>query len=172
MWRVFVRERERGGGGEREPTWGVSSGPSRDAVFFGSLSLRPSVPPYLPLYNNNSQTPRGLGRDLTEHTHRHQTAVFRSGETCPEAGSKRALPSDKLGPSSKNRLPLWKWQVRWMTAASQEPPPTTTLGAPRERGCPLQPQKNGRSCRTSSTLQHTEVGPPERDKTDRLRETE
>jgi hypothetical protein len=41
-----------------------------------------------------------LGRDLThqaQHTHRHQTAVFRSEETCPEAGSKRALPSDKPG---------------------------------------------------------------------------
>ncbi len=48
--------------------------------------------------------------------------------------------------------------MRWMTAASQEPPPTTTLGAPRERGCPLQPQKNGRSCRTSSTLQHHSPG--------------
>jgi len=44
--------------------------------------------------------------------------------------------------------------MRWMTGASQEPPPQTTLGAPRERGCPLQPQKHGRSCRTSSTLQH------------------
>jgi hypothetical protein len=32
-----------------------------------------------------------------EHTHRHQTAVFRSGETCPEAGSKRSLPSNKSG---------------------------------------------------------------------------
>jgi len=32
-----------------------------------------------------------------EHTDRHQTAVFRSGETRPEAGSKRALPSDKSG---------------------------------------------------------------------------
>ena len=44
--------------------------------------------------------------------------------------------------------------MRWMTGASQEPPPQTTLGAPRERGCPLQLQKQGSSCRTSSTLQH------------------
>ena len=28
--------------------------------------------------------------------------------------------------------------MRWMTFASKEPPPPTTLGAPRERGCPLQ----------------------------------
>ena len=48
---------------------------------------------------------RHLGTDSTprggtsaEHTHRHQTAVFRSGETCSEAGSKRALPSNKSGP--------------------------------------------------------------------------
>jgi hypothetical protein len=39
---------------------------------------------------------RGEGRDLTsgEHTHRHQTDMFRRGETCPEAASKRALPSE------------------------------------------------------------------------------
>ena len=49
-------------------------------------------------------------------------------------------------------------QVRWMTGASKEPPPPTTLGAPRERGCPLQPQKRDRSCRTSSTLQHHWLG--------------
>ncbi len=39
----------------------------------------------------------GAGPCSAEHTHRHQTAVFRSRETCPEAGSKRALPSNKSG---------------------------------------------------------------------------
>jgi hypothetical protein len=39
----------------------------------------------------------GAGPYQAEHTHRHQTAVFRSGETCPEAGSKRSLPSNKSG---------------------------------------------------------------------------
>jgi hypothetical protein len=48
--------------------------------------------------------------------------------------------------------------MRWMTGASKEPPPPTTLGAPRERGCPLQSQKHGRSYRTSSTLQHHSPG--------------
>ena len=43
---------------------------------------------------------------------RLQTAGFRSGETCPEAGSKRALPSDKLGPSPQNRLPVNNVRVR------------------------------------------------------------
>jgi hypothetical protein len=33
-------------------------------------------------------------------------------------------------------------------------PPPTTLGAPWGRRCPLPPKKHGRSCRTSSTLQH------------------
>jgi hypothetical protein len=37
-------------------------------------------------------------------------------------------------------------------------PPPTTLGAPWGRGCPLPPQKHGRSCRTSSTLQHHSPG--------------
>jgi hypothetical protein len=48
--------------------------------------------------------------------------------------------------------------VRWMTGASKEPPPPTTLAPSRERGCPLQPQNHGRSCRTSSTLQHHSPG--------------
>ena len=39
----------------------------------------------------------GVGPHQAEHTPRHKTVVFRSGETCPEAGSKRALPSDKSG---------------------------------------------------------------------------
>ena len=91
----------------------------------------------------------GAGPHQAEHNHRHQTAAFRSRETCPEAGSKRALTSDKLGPSPKNRLPLWKWQVRWMTAASQEPPPLTTLG-------PL--GKGGALCNRRSTA--VPVGPP------------
>ena len=44
-------------------------------------------------------------------------------------------------------------------------PPPTTLGVPRERGCPLQPQKHGRGPRTSSTLQHHSPGggPGDRD---------
>jgi hypothetical protein len=41
----------------------------------------------------------GAGPHQAEHTHRHQTAVFRSGETRPEAGSKRALPSNNSGAS-------------------------------------------------------------------------
>jgi hypothetical protein len=55
---------------------------------------------------------RHLGTESTPwfgagpHTHRHQTAVFRSGETCPEAGIKRALPSDILGPSPQGPLPV------------------------------------------------------------------
>jgi hypothetical protein len=48
--------------------------------------------------------------------------------------------------------------MRWMTVTSKEPPPRTTLGAPPERGCPLQPQKHGRSYRTSSTLKHDSPG--------------
>jgi len=47
-----------------------------------------------------------------EHTHRHQTAVFRNGETCPEAGSKRALPS---GPPPENGFPLNNVRVRGQT---------------------------------------------------------
>jgi len=51
--------------------------------------------------------------------------------------------------------------VRWMTGASQEPPKLTTLWGPRGRGCPLQLQTHGRSCRTSSTLQrHSPGGGP------------
>jgi len=52
--------------------------------------------------------PRGLGWEVTspaEHTHRHHTALFRSGQTCPEAGIKRALPSDILGPSPQGPAP-------------------------------------------------------------------
>ena len=41
--------------------------------------------------------PQGAGPHQALHTPRHLTAMFRSGETCPEAGSKRALPSDKRG---------------------------------------------------------------------------
>ena len=45
-----------------------------------------------------------------------------------------------------------------MTGPSQASPPPTTLGAPWGRGCPMSPQKHGRSCRTSSTLQHHSPG--------------
>jgi hypothetical protein len=39
--------------------------------------------------------------------------VFRSGETCPEAGSKRALPSDKPGAlPPENGFPLNNVRVR------------------------------------------------------------
>jgi hypothetical protein len=49
----------------------------------------------------------GAGLHKTEHAHRHQTAVFRSGETCPEAGSKRALPSNNPGAlPPENGFPL------------------------------------------------------------------
>ena len=43
----------------------------------------------------------------------HQTAVFRSGETCPEAESKHALPSDKPGAlPPENRFPFNNVRVR------------------------------------------------------------
>ena len=45
-----------------------------------------------------------------------------------------------------------------MTGSSKASPPPTTLGAPWGRGCPMSPQKHGRSCRTSSTLQHHSPG--------------
>jgi hypothetical protein len=60
--------------------------------------------------------PPGAGPHQAEHTHRHQTAVFRSGETCPEAGSKRALPSDKPGAlPPENGFPLNNVRVRGQT---------------------------------------------------------
>ena len=48
--------------------------------------------------------------------------------------------------------------MRWMIGASQEPPPTDDFWGPSGKGCPLQQQKHGRSCRTSSTLQHHSPG--------------
>jgi hypothetical protein len=57
----------------------------------GGLSLKN-------LSNMGTESTPGEGPHQAEHTHRHQTAGFRSGETCPEAGSKRTLPSDKPGP--------------------------------------------------------------------------
>jgi hypothetical protein len=48
--------------------------------------------------------------------------------------------------------------ARWTSGTSQASPPPTTLGAPWGRGCPLPAQKHGRSCRTSSTLQHHSPG--------------
>ena len=57
--------------------------------------------------------PPEAGPHQAEHTHRHQTDVFRSGETCPEAVSKRALPSDRpraLPP--ENGFPLKNVRVR------------------------------------------------------------
>jgi hypothetical protein len=42
--------------------------------------------------------------------------------------------------------------------ARQASPPPMTLGAPWGRGCPMPPQKHGRSCRTSSTLLHHSPG--------------
>ena len=42
-------------------------------------------------------TPPGAGPHQALHTPRHLTAVFRRGETCPEAGSKRVIHSDKAG---------------------------------------------------------------------------
>ena len=48
--------------------------------------------------------------------------------------------------------------MRWMIGASQEPPTTDDFWGPSGKGCPLQPQKHGRSCRTSSTLQHHSPG--------------
>jgi hypothetical protein len=51
--------------------------------------------------------------------------------------------------------------VRWTTGASQASPPPTTLGAPWERGYSLPRQsQHGRSCRTSSTLQHHSASAP------------
>ena len=60
-------------------------------------------------------TPRG-GTHQAEHTHRHQTAVFRSGEACPEAGSKRAMPPNKPGAlPPENGFPLNNVRVRGQT---------------------------------------------------------
>ena len=53
----------------------------------------------------DQRPPPGARPHQAEHTHRHQTAVFRSGETCPEAGSKCDLPSDILGPSPQGPAP-------------------------------------------------------------------
>ena len=60
-------------------------------------------------------TPRG-GTHQAEHTHRYQTVVFRSGEACPEAGSKRAMPPDKPGAlPPENGFPLNIARVRGQT---------------------------------------------------------
>jgi len=57
--------------------------------------------------------PPGAGPHQAEHTHRHQTVVFRSEETCPEGGSKCALPSEKpRGPPPENGFPLNNVRVR------------------------------------------------------------
>jgi len=45
----------------------------------------------------NRVHPPGAGPHQALHTPRHLTAVFRRGETCPEAGSKRVIHSDKAG---------------------------------------------------------------------------
>ena len=72
--------------------------------------------PEAPLIIGGQSQVRHLGTESTpwfgaehhqaEHTHRHQTAMFRSGETCPEAGSKRALPSEELGPAPQNQVAI------------------------------------------------------------------
>jgi len=48
--------------------------------------------------------------------------------------------------------------ISFQPGAAEAPPPPTTLGAPWERVCPLPPQKHGRSCGTSSTLQNQSSG--------------
>ena len=100
-----------------------------------------------------------------EHTHRHQTAVFRSGETRPEAGSKRVLPSDKLGPFPQNRAPgeqrasprrrsrtsnltfgssiLARWTSKRCTTTAFAGFP----GAQVQRSCPFAPGNAGLGCR-------------------------
>jgi hypothetical protein len=93
-----------------------------------------------------------------------KATVLSSSCLSPPPPPSRPSPSLSLSkmPSSSPPDPLATpgggQHMRWMTGASQETPPPTTLGAPRERGCPLQPQKHGRSCRTSSTLQHHSPG--------------
>ena len=63
-------------------------------------------------------TPPGAGPHQALHTPRHLTAVFRRGETCPEAGSKRAIHSDKAGALPlATGFPLETVQVRVLWGA-------------------------------------------------------
>ena len=56
-----------------------------------------------------------------DHTHRHQPAVFRGGVSCPEAGSKRALPSNKSGAlPPETGLPVNNVRVRGQTGPSTQ----------------------------------------------------
>ena len=76
-------------------------------------------------------TPPGAGPHQALHTPRHLTAVFRRGETCPEAGSKRVIHSDKAGALPlATGFPLETVQVR-----GQADPYTQRKcdGAPRRR---------------------------------------
>jgi hypothetical protein len=69
-----------------------------------------------------------------EHTHRHQTVVFRSGETCPEAGSKSALPSDKPGALPiENGFPLNSVRVQGQSDPVWDPK-TFAQGGGTSRG--------------------------------------
>jgi len=77
---------------------------------------------------------------------------------CPSPRPRASLSAFSLSLSiyiclSPGRMPAY---VRWTTGASQASP---TLGAPWGRGCSLPRQsQHGRSCRTSSTLQHHSPG--------------
>ena len=81
----------------------------------------------------NRVHPPGAGPHQALHTPRHLTAVFRRGETCPEAGSKRVIHSDKAGALPlATGFPLETVQVRGRTQAD----PYTQRkcdGAPRRR---------------------------------------
>jgi hypothetical protein len=75
---------------------------------------------YVPFDLIAVRSPVGAGPHQAEHTHRHQTAVFRSGETCPEADSKSALSSNKPGAlPPENGFPLNNVRVRGQTPYTQ-----------------------------------------------------
>jgi len=114
---------------------------------------------------------------LTEHTHRHQTAVFRSGETCPEAGSKRALPSNKSGAfPPETGLPLNNVRVhrrsRHKQPYSEQPRFRRTLnrrtatayagfpGGKAQRSCAFAPGNPGLGPRSLHPKPHTMMPAP------------
>ena len=79
----------------------------------------------------NRVHPSGAGPHQASHTPRHLTAVFRRGETCPEAGSKRVIHSDKAGALPlATGFPLETVQVRGQTDPYTQ---RKCDGAPRRR---------------------------------------
>jgi len=79
----------------------------------------------------NRVYPPGAGPHQALHTPRHLTAVSRRGETCPEAGSKRVIYSDKAGALPlATGFPLETVQVRGQTDPYTQ---RKCDGAPRRR---------------------------------------